>query len=224
MRILVVDDHIDLITNIFAFFDQKEYILDAAQDVTTALRLCEDNHYDIIILDWMLPKISGLDFLTQLRAEGATTPVIMLTAKTDLSDKLQGFAAGSDDYLTKPFSLEELEARIIALHNRSIGKKTILEVADLQFNILTNEVFRQSEAIHLYAAERKILALLMRESPNIVTKERLEFTLWGDNPPDKDLLRMHMYELRKKIDAKFPTKLLKTRHKIGYQIIDDAVA
>lgn len=223
MRILVVDDHIDLITNIFAFFDQKQYILDAAQDVSTALRLCEDNHYDMIILDWMLPKMSGLDFLTQLRAEGHITPIIMLTAKTDLADKLQGFAAGLDDYLTKPFSLEELEARIIALHHRSIGKQNILKVADLEFNILTNEISRQSQAIHLYAAERKILALLMRESPNIVTKERLEFTLWRDNPPDKDLLRMHMYELRKKIDANFQVKLLKTRHKVGYQITDHIV-
>ncbi|AOA59055.1 response regulator transcription factor [Acinetobacter larvae] len=221
MRILIIDDHLDLITNIFAFFEKKQYVLDAAQDAIIALQLCKNNHYDMIILDWMLPKITGITFLEQLRALGINTPVIILTAKATLEDKLKGFSSGADDYLTKPFSLEELEARINALHNRVIGKNIVLNIADLQFDLSNNEVKRQQKIIQLRAGEKKILALLMRESPHIVSKEQLEFALWQDNPPDKDLLRTHIYELRKKIDSDFHIKLIKTCYKQGYKMTAD---
>ena len=222
MRILIIDDNIDLIANIFAFFENRDYVLDAAQDASIALQLCQTNHYDVIVLDWMLPKMDGIDFLRQLRAEGIYTPVIMLSAKCELQDKLHGFSAGTDDYLTKPFSTHELEARILALHMRHIGKESVLQIADLELNLLTNEVIRNQNLIRLNPSEIKILALLMRESPKIVSKERLEFAIWRDNPPDRDLLRTHIYELRKKIDANTNIKLIKTCHKVGYQIVLNA--
>lgn len=171
MRILIIDDHIDLITNIFAFFEKSNYVLDAAQNAFIALELCKEHYYDLIILDWMLPKKSGLEFLQQLRAQDSITPVIMLTAKTELHDKLQGFEAGADDYLTKPFSLEELEARIRALYLRSVGKQSVLQIADLKYDLRSDEVTRRGQNIRLHASAKKLLVLLMRESPNVVSKE-----------------------------------------------------
>lgn len=219
MRILVIDDHVDLIANIFAIFEQDNYILDVAQDAFSALALCRNNHYDILILDWMLPKLSGIDFLKKIRSEYIYTPVIMLTAKSDLEDKLAGFSVGADDYLTKPFSTRELRARVKALHARSIGKNVILQISDLSYNTKTDEVIRNHIAIKLNPSEKKILALLMRESPNIVSRERLEFAIWRDNPPNKDLLRTYIYELRRKLCLGTESKLIKTCHKLGYQIL-----
>lgn len=218
MRILVVDDHLDLIANIFAVFEQDHYLLDVARDAHSALELCQNNHYDILILDWMLPKISGIELLRKIREEYIFTPVIMLTAKSDLEDKLEGFSAGADDYLTKPFSTRELRARVKALHARSMGKNAIVKISDLSYNLHTDEVIRNNVHIKLNPIEKKLLVLLMRESPKIVTRERLEFTIWRDNLPNKDLLRTHIYELRKKIDSNYDIKLIKTCHKLGYQI------
>ncbi len=225
MKILVVEDNLDLISNIFAYLESKHYILDAAYDAETALQLCLKHHYDVLIIDWMLPKMSGIALIQQLRGREINTPIIMLTAKTELEDKLTAFQAGGDDYLTKPFSLQELEARIIALNTLYKGRKKIIQVCDLIYDLSKDEVTRQGQTIHLHTATKKILAMLMRASPNIVDRQQLAYAVWGDDLPEKDVLRTHIYDLRKKIDTHFATKLLKTIPKIGYQLIrsDDAL-
>ena len=218
MKILIVDDNVAVLTNIFAYLESKNYILDAAYDAEMAHHLCSKSRYDVVVVDWMLPKMQGIDLVQNLRNEGIETPIIMLTAKNELEDKLQGFAVGADDYLTKPFSIKELEARILALHKLYVGRRDILQVADLQYDLKLGQVMRDGQMIQLHTSTKKILALLMRESPNIVSRERLEQLLWGDNLPEKDILRTHIYELRKKIDADHTIKLLKTIPKVGYQI------
>ena len=218
MKILIVEDNVAVLTNIFAYLESKNYILDAAYDAEMAHHLCAKSHYDVLVVDWMLPKMQGVDLIQNLREKGIEAPIIMLTAKNELEDKLQGFAVGADDYLTKPFSIKELEARILALHKLYVGRQDILQVADLKYDLKLGQVIRNGQIIQLHPSIQKILALLMRESPNIVSRERLEQMLWGDNLPEKDILRTHIYELRKKIDAEHSIKLLKTIPKVGYQI------
>lgn len=218
VRVLIVDDHLELISNVFAYLEGRQFILDAARDGEAALSLCRQTHYDVVVLDWMLPKISGLQVLQQLRAEAADVAVLMLTARGELPDKLAGFAAGADDYLTKPFLIAELEARILALHARRGGRARTLQVGPLRYDCATHEVTRDGEAIALHSGPRKLLRVLMQESPKVVTKDRLEEVLWGDERPQKDLLRVHIYELRKAIDTDPDVKLLQTIARLGYRL------
>lgn len=220
IHVLVVDDHLDLVSNVFAYLERRNFVLDAARDGEAALQLGLDGRYDVLVLDWMLPRLDGLQVLQQLRSAEVDTPVLMLTARSDIPDKLRGFAAGTDDYLTKPFSLAELEARIVALHARRIGRAKLLQVGPLCYHLASQEVTRDGHAIQLHAGPRKLLKLLMTESPGVVAKDRLESLLWGDDRPDKDLLRTHIYELRRSIDAAHPVKLLQTVPRIGYRIVD----
>lgn len=220
IRVLIVDDHIGLVSNVFAYLERRNFILDAARDGESALELGRNGHYDVLVLDWMLPKLDGLRVLAGLRAADVDTPVLMLTARSEVADKLSGFAAGADDYLTKPFSIAELEARILALHARRIGRAKILRVGGLSYHVDAHRVVRDGQAIQLHKGARALLRVLMKESPGVVCKDRLESLLWGDARPDKDLLRTHIYELRKSIDGGRPVKYLQTVPRIGYRIAD----
>lgn len=220
VRVLVVDDHLDLITNVFAWLERRNFILDAARDGESALELCAGAHYDVLVLDWMLPRLDGIAVLQRLRALDVDTPTLMLTARADLPDKLTGFAAGADDYLTKPFSLAELEARVLALHARSKGRAKVLRVGALSYDLASHCVLRDGEPVHLHGGPLKLLRLLMQESPNVVDKDRLESLLWGDDRPDRDLLRTHIYELRKRLDGGHADKYLHTVPRLGYSVVD----
>lgn len=220
VRVLIVDDHLDLIANVFAYLERRNFILDAARDGASALELCASTHYDVLVLDWMLPRLDGLQVLQRLRSAAVDTPTLMLTARTDLPDKLAGFAAGADDYLTKPFSIAELEARILALHTRHTGRARVLRVGSLSYDLATHQVLRDGQAVHLLGGPRKLLQLLMQESPGVVSKDRLESLLWGDDRPDRDLLRTHIYELRKRLDGDHPVKYLHTVPRLGYRVAD----
>lgn len=220
IRVLIVDDHLDLVRNMFAYLERRSFVLDAARDGESAAELGTHAHYDVLVLDWMLPRLDGLQVLQRLRAADVDTPILMLTAKSDLPDKLSGFAAGADDYLTKPFSLAELEARILALHARRVGRAKVLQVGTLRYDLASQQVTRDGRFIQLHSGPRKLLRLLMKESPSLVTKDRLESVLWGDERPDKDLLRTHIYELRRSLDADHQAKFLRTIPRIGYRIVD----
>jgi DNA-binding response OmpR family regulator len=217
-RILVIEDNAALVANLFAYFEARAYLLDAAADGLSGLHLALNGEYDAIIVDWMLPRLDGEEIVKRLRARGAVAPVLMLTARDDLPHKIAGFRAGADDYLTKPFALAELEVRLEALLARSGGRARVLEVGDLRFDLGTMEVTRAGERVQLYAGGKRLLEALMRASPAVVPKDRLEAILWGEDRPDGDMLRSHIYELRKGVDGPFATKLIQTVPKVGYRI------
>lgn len=225
MRLLVVEDNRNLVANLFDYFEARGHTLDAAPDGITGLHLATTQHYDVVVLDWMLPRMDGPEVLRKLREEhAADVPVIMLTARDELPDKIAGFRAGADDYLTKPFALPELEVRLEALVTRAKGRgrARVLEVQDLRLDLGTLEASRAGKPLHLYPACRKLLEVLMQASPGAVTRERLEYALWGDSPPDGDMLRSHIYELRRSVDGPFPVKLIQTLPRVGYRLATHA--
>lgn len=221
MRLLVIEDNRQLVANLFDYFESRGHVLDVAPDGVTGLHLAVSQSYDALILDWMLPRMEGPEVLRRLRADhGSEVPVIMLTARDELPDKIAGFRAGADDYLTKPFALPELEVRLEALMVRAKGRnpRKVLEVADLKLDLATLEAHRDGKVLHLYPACRKLLEVLMRASPGAVTRQQLEFALWGDELPDGDLLRSHVYELRRSVDGPFQQKLIHTLPRVGYRL------
>lgn len=221
MRLLVIEDNRQLVANLFDYFESRGHVLDVAPDGVTGLHLAVSQPYDALILDWMLPRMEGPEVLRRLRSDhGSEVPVIMLTARDELPDKIAGFRAGADDYLTKPFALPELEVRLEALMVRAKGRnpRKVLEVADLKLDLATLEAQRDGKALHLYPACRKLLEVLMRASPGAVTRQQLEFALWGDELPDGDLLRSHVYELRRSVDGPFQQKLIHTLPRVGYRL------
>jgi DNA-binding response OmpR family regulator len=220
MKLLIVEDNRNLVANVFDYFEQRGHVLDAAPDGVTGLHLASSNDYDAIVLDWMLPRLDGIGVLRGLREHSGTrVPVIMLTARDGLPDKLNGFDAGADDYLTKPFMLPELEVRLKALIARSGARaRRVLAVDDLELNLDTLEAVRAGQRLQLYPASRKLLEALMRAAPAVVTRERLERVLWGDMPPDNDLLRSHMHALRRVVDAPFERKCIHTVSGTGYRL------
>jgi DNA-binding response OmpR family regulator len=221
MRLLVIEDNRNLVANLFDYFEARGHVVDAAPDGVTGLHLASTQHYDAVVLDWMLPRMDGPEVLRRLRdGEGGGIPVIMLTARDELPDKITGFRAGADDYLTKPFALPELEVRLEALMARAAGRDRarVLEVHDLRLDLATLEASRAGKRLHLYPACRKLLETLMQASPAAVTRERLEYALWGDDPPDGDMLRSHIYELRRSVDGPFDTKLIQTLPRVGYRL------
>mgnify|MGYP003575519047 CR=1 FL=1 len=221
MRVLVVEDNHNLVANLFEYFDARGFTLDAAPDGPTGLHLAVTKEFDAIVLDWMLPRMDGREVLSRLREAGSGTPVLVLTARDELPDKIAGFRAGADDYLTKPFHLPELEVRLEALvaRARGRGRSKVLQVGDLKLDMSTLEATRAGRALHLYPACRKLLEVLMQASPAAVTRDRLEHALWGDDPPDGDMLRSHIYELRRSVDGPFEMKLIQTLPRVGYRIV-----
>src|SRR6056297_201996 len=224
--ILLVEDHNDLAATIGSYLKSAGYAMDYAADGSIALNLMEDNHFDLIILDLMMPKVGGMKVATKLRERGDSTPILMLTARDQLQDKLEGFEVGADDYMVKPFDMEELSARISALLRRARGEVSdgAIRVGDLVFDPRTMRVEREGQRLNLSPTSIRILRILMRESPRLVSREQIENELWGDMLPDSDTLRSHMYNLRKSIDRPFETKLLHTVQGMGFKLAhpDDA--
>jgi DNA-binding response OmpR family regulator len=220
VRVLIIEDNPDILANIGDYLQNKGHIPDFAEDGISGLHLATVNDYDAIVLDLMLPGIDGLDVCRKLRREAMlNTPVLMLTARDSLQDKLIGFEAGGDDYLTKPFALAELEARLQALVRRLDHQDSrILQVADLQFDTQTLSIKRAGQAIQLRPTTRKILALLMKHSNRVVSRSEIEHAIWGDDMPEGDSLRAHIYAIRNAVDKSFPEKLLHTIHGVGFRL------
>ncbi len=220
--ILLVEDHQDLSEAVGAYLESCGFIVDYAYDGLCALHLGGTQNYDAVILDIMLPGLDGLEVCRKLRQEAKLTlPILMLTARDQLQDKLTGFHHGADDYLIKPFDMLELEARLHALIRRQRGElaDSSYEIGDLVFDLRTLQVTREGRTIRLSPTGLRILRILMRESPNLVSREQLEHELWGDLQPDSDTLRSHVYKLRKAIDKPFDTAMLETRQGVGFRLI-----
>ncbi|MFN3986370.1 MAG: response regulator transcription factor [Rhodocyclaceae bacterium] len=220
MRLLLIEDNPDLLASMADYLGLKGYEVDCAQDGLSGLHLAAVGRHDLIVLDVMLPGLDGFTLCARLRErEHDVTPIIMLTARDTLDDRLRGFAEGADDYLTKPFALAELAARIAAILKRSHGAgRRQLQVADLTLDLDTLEVTRAGHPLHLGPSGLKLLELLMRDSPAVVRREALERALWGDSPPDSDSLRSHIHALRQQIDKGFDPPLLHTVHGVGLRL------
>lgn len=223
MNILLIEDNRDLATNMFDYFEAKGHAMDLAADGISGLHFAASNQYDVLILDLMLPGIDGLTLCRRLREAGKLTPILMLTARDSLDDKIAGLSAGADDYVVKPFSLREVEARLLALVRRASVRETgsVLKVGDLSFDTGTFKVTRGERSIELPPVPLKFLEILMRQSPRVLPREEIERAIWGDSPPDSDALRAHLYILRSAIDKQADKPLLKTLRGIGYQISDE---
>lgn len=223
MRILVVEDHMDLAENIGDYLTPKGHALDFAADGITGLHLAVTNPYDVIVLDLALPGMDGISLCRKLREEAKRdTPVLMLTARDRIDDKVEGFRSGADDYLVKPFALKELEVRLEALRRRSTSTVAAraLKVADLEFDPDTQIVKRAGKRLELNPSLRRLLGVLMSNSHRVVRRDELEAALWGEDRPDADVLRAHIYALRSIVDKPFDKKLLKTVHGTGYRLSD----
>ncbi|MES2181721.1 MAG: response regulator transcription factor [Pseudomonadota bacterium] len=219
MRILVVEDNKDILTLIVDFLAYQQHHVDCAQDGITGLHLAVTQAFDIIVLDVMLPGIDGFQFCQRLREDAKIdTPIIMLTARDTLDDKLRGLKLGADDYLLKPFALSELMARLESIVKRSRKVQRILKVSGLNYNLDTMEIFRDDCQLKVNPIGMKLLALLMQRTPAVVKRQLLEDALWGNDTPDSSSLKTHIYQLRAVIDKPFTYPLIHTVHGVGYRI------
>ena len=224
MHLLVIEDHADLAANIGEYLQSHGNVVDYAADGLTGLHLAAVNRYDAVILDLNLPGLDGMTLCHRLRQDGrSTVPLLMLTARDTEQDKVRGLEAGADDYLTKPFSLAELHARIRALVRRNAGNGNPLRVADLSFDTLSLIARRGPRRLELTRAGIKLLEALMRVSPGVLSREAAERAIWGDSPPDSEAsLRGHVHSLRRLVDEGESLKLLHTLHGVGYRLVADA--
>ena len=226
MRILIIEDNPDIAGNVGDYLELKGHLVDFASDGVMGIHLALENPFDAIILDINMPRMDGFEVCRQLREDyHLDTPVLMLTARDALADKVTGFQLGAWDYLVKPFELKELAMRLEALELRLLPSRSrSLVVGDLSLNLDQWQAKRQETVLQLHRASLRILEMLMRASPNAVSRHELEFLLWGDEPPGSDPLRSHMYELRRELDRPFEFKMLKTMRGIGFALKADGSA
>lgn len=227
MRVLIIEDNPDIAANLGDYLEDHGHTVDFAGDGITGLHLAVVNDFDSIVLDLALPGMDGLEVCRKLRSEaGKDTPVLMLTARDRLEDKLAGFDTGADDYLVKPFELQEVEARLNVLAARGRRHRPReLKVGDLVYNLDTLNVTRGDQEIYLNPIGLKLLHCLMEASPNVVSRSELEMEVWGEELPDSDSLRVHIHSLRSAIDKPFGSHMIQTRHGIGYRLVEpDAVS
>ena len=219
MHVLLVEDDLDLAANIREFLESGRHTVDCASSGVRGLHLASGEGYDAVILDLGLPDMDGLTVCQRLRETSRRdVPVLMLSGRSTEADKLRGFDAGADDYVTKPFSLLELSARLKALVRRASGAQ-VLQVEDLRFDLRTLIVQRGDRPVSLGPTGMRILEQLMRASPGVVTRRQLERTVWGEEPPGTDAaLRGHILTIRTALDAGAEPKLLHTIHGIGYRL------
>lgn len=219
--VLIVEDDQDLARNLADFLELKDYITDHAADGLTAMHLLAENTYDLVVIDLMLPAVDGLTLCRRIREElRSRLPIVVLTAKDELDTKVSAFDIGADDYVVKPAALREIEARIRALIRR-VGREVdneVLEVGDLRLDTGTMKVERAGQAIALPPVPLKILALLMRRSPNVVHRSVIQREIWGDEPGDNHALIVHMHTLRGAVDKPFDRQLVHTVRGFGYRV------
>lgn len=218
LHLLLIEDNLDLSETVVQFLEMEDMICDFALSAEAGLGLIGQNHYDVVILDVMLPRMTGLELCQLLRGRGVDSPVLMLTARDTLQDKIEGFDSGADDYLVKPFDLPELVARIKALAKRRSGQTRILSHAGLSMNLDTHTVSRNERALQLSPTGWKLLELLLREAPATVSKAQILRSLWGDEVPESNSLKVHLHQLRKQVDASGEPPLLQTIPNQGYAI------
>lgn len=220
LNLLLVEDDIDLATAVIDYLELEDIQCDHAPNGVVGLHLIEKNSYQAIILDLNMPKMSGLTVCENMRNKGIDTPVLMLTAMDSLQDKLAGFSKGADDYLVKPFAMEELIVRVQALSKRRSGQVSLLKVAGITLDLDRRQASLNEKKLKLSPTALKILELLLRESPNPVTREKIVQQVWGDDKPESNSLKVHIFNLRKQLDSASDKPLLHTVTGFGFSIED----
>ena len=222
MNLLIVEDNPDIVANLFAYFEPLGHTLDIARNGHAGLQSASRYSYDAIILDLTMPGLDGLELCRRLREQHRiATPVLMLTARDTEQDKLAGFQAGADDYLVKPYSLRELDARLKALLRRARNElvQYVLRFDDLAIDTGTGQAVRGGKTLALTPTGYKILLALLRHAPKLLSREALEREVWGDHPPESDALRTHIHALRQALDKPFEWPMLLTRPGAGYRLV-----
>lgn len=224
MRILLVDDEVELTNSLSRALSREGYTVDKAYEGIQAGTLAQNHHYDLLILDWMLPHQSGLEICAQLRSQQNRTPILFLTAKDTLDDRVKGLDAGADDYLVKPFELRELLARVRALLRRppildSTVTSNRLQFGDLQFDCETQLAYRGQKAIELSQKESQLLEYFMRHPGQLLTHTEIHQHLWGetDKKPSSNVLAAQIRLLRRKIELPGAVPLVHTVYGKGYR-------
>ncbi len=224
MKVLVIEDEKKIASLIRKGLAAQGFVVDVSPHGDEGYVLACSRPYDALVLDIMLPGKDGLSILRNLRERKMAVPVILLTARNELNERLEGLNLGADDYLTKPFHIEELIARLHAVTRRAAGtSQSILAVADLKMNLLTRKVSRGAQAIELTAREFSLLEHLMRSPSRVLTRVEICERVWDYNfDPGTNLVEVYIQRLRKKVDGDFADKLIETIRGVGYRIKADA--
>ena len=221
MRILVVEDDTKVADFIAKSFEQEGHAVDVAYDGQTGADQATNLEYDIVVLDLMLPKLSGFDVITRIRSRKQRLPVIMLSAKGEVDDRITGLDKGADDYMTKPFAFTELSARVRSALRRGVIESTKIVVADLELDSATRIVTRAGERIDLRAKEYALLELLMRNAHRPLTRTMIIEHVWDIHFDSvTNVIDVHINSLRNKIDKRFTPPLIHTIRGVGYQLTD----
>lgn len=220
LSVLLVEDNQDIASQVIEYLTDKGMVVDYAFSGKMALSLISEQTFDLVILDLMLPDIDGYQLCGQLKeASQSHLPVLMLTARDSLTDKIQGFEVGADDYLTKPFALEEVYMRTLALGRRVLlHQNKSISIGDLIVDVGQHKASRAGKELAMSKTDFTILKALVLASPNALSKRELNQKVWGDDTPDTDALRSHIYTLRNVVDKPFGKALIKTVHGIGFKI------
>ncbi|MBD2055608.1 response regulator transcription factor [Oculatella sp. FACHB-28] len=222
MRILLVDDEVELTDPLNLALAREGYSVDVAHDGAEGSQLAAQGNYELLILDWMLPHQSGLEICQELRSHGDTTPVLFLTAKDTIDDRVKGLDAGADDYLIKPFELRELLARVRALLRRPPIQETPvptprLRVQDFELDLENQLAYRQRRTIELSEKESQLLAYLMTHPNQLLTHSQIHHHLWAEGQPSSNALAAQIRLLRRKIEASGEPPLIHTVYGKGYR-------
>jgi DNA-binding response OmpR family regulator len=224
MRILIIEDDASIAANLYDFLEARGHTVDAASDGVMGLHLALSEPFDGILLDLGLPRMDGIALCRRLREEAhIDTPILMLTARDTLDDKLTGFAHGADDYLVKPFALKEVEARLLALHKRHIGKTVNRELraGDLTLDPKSLSIRFAGASVKLSPKCIALLELLMSEPGRVFSRRELETKVWGEAQESSDTLRAHMHILRRSLVEAGGSDPIETVHGIGYRLRSD---
>ena len=221
-HILLVEDEVNLAKFIELELSYEGYRLSVTHEGLAGLTAARESHPDLVILDWMLPGLSGIEICRRLRSTGDKVPIILLTAKDEVSDRVVGLDAGADDYVVKPFSIEELLARVRAhLRRTQEADSDILQFADLSLNRRTREVYRGKRSIELTAKEFDLLEYLLAHPRQVITRDRILEKVWGyDFMGDSNIIDVYIRYLRLKLEANKEKRLLQTGRSVGYVLRD----
>jgi len=218
---LLIEDNLDLANTVIDYLSLEQISCDYASNGVSGLELATTHHYEVILLDLNLPRLDGLAVCEKLRQSGIDTPILMLTARDQLKDKIAGFHAGTDDYLVKPFELQELVIRLQALSRRRSGQVQLLQCADLSMNISEKTASRAGQLLKLSPTAWQLLETLLRASPNVISRQQLEEAIWGEVGTDSNSLKVHLFNLRKVVDAPFNAPLIHTVSGHGFALRAD---